>query len=519
MNRFIFLPLVILTVLSCQTNPTADQNTADIPSAVLEDSLSSIQEDTVLKAEIVKELTAYFTSIDSNYNNNTVLLPDGFDIQILFTQKTDIVVRADGKKAPAKGNHDMLAFLPSQTNPNKGWMFVSHETKYADSILGDGGGATMFELEKDENNQWNILSDYEHVDFTTVGNTDRNCGGTVGPNGMIYTCEEYMPKNNEIMKRGGKGHLHTDSVGNLDYWQNIGYVVEVDPKTKKATQKMIGMGRYFHEDLEFMDDNKTVYLSDDYEPGVFFKFVADQELDYSKGQLFAFKQSEDGTSGDWISLPSDTTAMIRARDEAIERGATMFMRHEWIARVGNKIYIAETGHDKTDWSNRFAQGGIASYTLNKEHRSGNIMTDVYGRILVFDTETNEMKPLIEGGFSTDSATVFSNPDCVSATTLGGKPYLIIHEDINKNTLGRVAKYAENKNQYYNELFFLDLTIENPTVDDLKRFAISPMNAEFTGGIMSPDGSTLFLNVQHPHPKNGAPYNKSVTVAITGFSNK
>lgn len=225
-------------------------------------------------------LDSIFKAIDSSFNHNTVLVPEGFNVQILFTEKIDMVTKPDGSKYPAKGNHDMVAFIPDSTDENKGWIFVSHETKYADANLGDGGGATMFQVVKNENDNWDIVSDFEYVDFTTVGNTDRNCGGTIGPNGMIYSCEEYQPKDNASMYRKGKGHLNTDSIGNLDYWQNIGYVVEVDPSTKKATQKMIAMGRCFHEDVEFMDDNKTVYLSDDFEPGVFFKFVADKELDY-----------------------------------------------------------------------------------------------------------------------------------------------------------------------------------------------------------------------------------------------
>ena len=40
-----------------------------------------------------------------------------------------------------------------------------------------------------------------------------------------------------------------------------------------------------------------------------------------------------------------------------------------------------------------------------------------------------------------------------------------------------------------------------------------MGAEFTGAIFTPDNKTMFLNVQHPHWKNGAPYNRSTTIAI------
>ena len=86
----------------------------------------------------------------------------------------------------------------------------------------------------------------------------------------------------------------------------------------------------------------------------------------------------------------------------------------------------------------------------------------YGRVLVFDTETNKMSVHLEGGVSSDGKNVLSNPDCVSAVNLAGTDYLIIHEDINGNDYGRVSAAAYKKNHWYNELYFLDLSIEKPT---------------------------------------------------------
>ena len=53
-------------------------------------------------------------------------------------------------------------------------------------------------------------------------------------------------------------------------------MVEVDPKTNKAIHKIYAMGRYMHEDAHCMPDRKTVYLSDDADPAVFFKFIAEK---------------------------------------------------------------------------------------------------------------------------------------------------------------------------------------------------------------------------------------------------
>ncbi len=52
-----------------------------------------------------------------------------------------------------------------------------------------------------------------------------------------------------------------------------------------------------------------------------------------------------------------------------------------------------------------------------------------------------------------------------------------------------------------ELYFLDLAIPNPTVNDLKRFAIAPRNSETTGVIFTPD-ALLWLNLMVACRLNG-----------------
>jgi len=509
--KFHLLIFVILFSVSCASNATKKETTNKIPNSKTIKKETIVQE--TKKQNTSLPLDSIFKAIDTNFTTKTIVLPKGFRYDILFQEKDTVWVN-DSVYAPAKGNHDMLAFLPQSST--KGELFVSHETRSKYDILGDGGGATMFEVEFKQG-KWQVTSPYRHVDFSPVRGTDRNCGGAIAPNGMIYTCEEHQGKSNTYFCRKGAGHRDTSDVGNLKYYQNIGYIVEVDPKTRKATQKIYAMGAYFHEDLEFMGDRKTVYLSDDKEPGVWFKFVADTIDDYSKGQLYAYKQTKDGTSGTWITLPRDTASLIRIRDIAIEKGASVFMRHEWLVRKGNKIYIAETGHDHTDWTKPMAKGAIpAKHYRDNLNVEGNIFEDVYGRILVFDTETNQMSVFLEGGISNDGATVFSNPDCITITQQGGKDYLVICEDINKNNKKRVPKHVKKKNKWYNELYFLDLSISQPTIEDLHRFAITPMGAEFTGAIFTHDNKTMFLNVQHPHWSNGKPFNRSTTIAITGF---
>jgi len=67
-----------------------------------------------------------------------------------------------------------------------------------------------------------------------------------------------------------------------------------------------------------------------------------------------------------------------------------------------------------------------------------------------------------------------------------------------------------------ELFMLDLSIVNPSLNDLMRIAVVPVGAEITGAIGTPDGKTILVNSQHPSGNNPFPFNNSLTLALTGF---
>jgi secreted PhoX family phosphatase len=66
------------------------------------------------------------------------------------------------------------------------------------------------------------------------------------------------------------------------------------------------------------------------------------------------------------------------------------------------------------------------------------------------------------------------------------------------------------------MFLLDLSIQNPTVNDLIRLTAVPAGAEVTGVVQTPDGKSLLINSQHPRTDNPFPYNHSLTFAIHGL---
>ena len=270
-------------------------------------------------------------------------------------------------------------------------------------------------------------------------------------------------------------------------------------------------------------------------PGFFSKFVAKTAGDFTDGQLYIYKQ--DGTPR-WIPIAmDDINQVLSVDDTAVVHKATMFNRIEWVTYDAgtNKVYFTETGRDNpaSRWKDEHAAGAVhAQHHLDRAtaqgtHPDSSAYWDYYGRVMAYDLADSSMSVLLEGGpymaTSPDSASYvstynktknhLSNPDGLGVLKVNGRSYLIVQEDLNGSSFGRVPSgYSERPC----ELFLLDLTISNPSVDDLMRITHSTWGAEITGGVGTPDGKTILVNSQHPETTNKFPHNHSLTFAITGF---
>lgn len=469
------------------------------------------------------------------------------------------------QKVLSKDWNDFLGFLPIAGSSDSGFILVSHEKIEAHPVLGDGGGMTLFKAAKQKDGKWMVLPDssgtFKNIDFSPVGGTLANCGGMVTPWGTVVSAEEWGQTSNKGIYKANVAGINastgkwfdTTALGISDTsdvqvqwngktqtikkYQNFNWMVEVDPKSGKALRKLYGMGRFDHEGGA-VDQDSIVYLTDDYTPGVFFKFVADKKGSFETGKLFAYKQGTVQTeNGSWIEIPNDLDSLMNARTIALRKGATMFIRLEWITAKDGMIYLTETGRDnaKELTAGQRLGGKLAWHHNANAYRDTTgksdtlSVTDYFGRVLRFDPSKNQMSVLVEGGNRTDGSN-FSNPDGLASAQIGGKPYLLINEDLNGLTQNRVSASALSAKQDVSDVWLLDLSKSNPTRDDLQRLATSPLGAETTGFATTPDGSTLFFNIQHPTYgpiympnssgkvdtiKNIFPYDHSLTVAITG----
>jgi secreted PhoX family phosphatase len=212
----------------------------------------------------------------------------------------------------------------------------------------------------------------------------------------------------------------------------------------------------------------------------------------------------------------------------------MFTRFEWVTDVKGKVYITETGLDNS--GNRFKDGmklggTLAKHLMERDVYNGpfsdstmrikdTVIIDYYGRVLEFDPATDKMSVFLEGGKATNYASNkvhLSNPDGIVSWNLNGKDYLVIQEDLNGRSKGRVGNPdVDGSGSNICEIYVLDMSKANPTLDDLRRLLITPNGAEVTGAIPTPDGKAMFVNSQHPSAGNTGDYGNSCTMLLTGL---
>ena len=246
--------------------------------------------------------------------------------------------------------------------------------------------------------------------------------------------------------------------------------------------------------------------------------------------------------------------------------AAMFIRNEWVAAhpTNGRVYWSETGNQGfwneftdfrlhqsspvsiADYNGMGYNGKIGNWHLEAARMrfpdlnnvsndsvrewltAAQNFTDAHGRILCYDPVTEQINVFLEGGpypgdGNSTSASLdagypekhLSNPDGLNfITTPSGKIWMIILEDLNQSSYNSVP--AEALGNRTCEVYALDMSIQNPTIDDLIRITQVPLGAEVTGAQPTPDGKTLLLNSQHPSTSNPFPFNNSLTFAIHGW---
>jgi len=295
-----------------------------------------------------------------------------------------------------------------------------------------------------------------------------NCAGGTTPWGSWLTCEE------------------TTLTAGLEIGKDHGYVFEVpsgakglvDPNPLKA------MGRFKHEAACIDPRTGVVYMTEDLQNGLFYRYLPNDRRNLAAGgrlQVLGFvgqatdadtRNQEDAelfAQGNWknvrwididgVDNPYDD---LRMRGHA--KGAAFFARGEGLWWGQNELYFTAT-------SGGAAGAGQIFRYVPSAHEGQTGETDHPGRLQLFVESKNE--------------NVLDYADNITVSPLG---HIVVCED----------RYSETKPNH------IKVVTPQGKVFTLAR-NIFRGNAEFAGACFSPDGQTLFVNVQWP----------GITLAITG----
>ncbi|MGP8302637.1 alkaline phosphatase PhoX [Streptomyces inhibens] len=407
-------------------------------------------------------------------------LPAGFSYKIIT--RTGVTKLDTGESTPS--NHDgtgtfeghrgttLLVNNHELKGPRADW---PHPVPLAEGLVYDpaaSGGCTVVEVAKDGTpvGEW-----------VGIAGTSTNCAGGTTPWGTWLTGEETE-----------------DRAGQHGMTKDHGYVFEVDPHDPKACRDpkpVKALGRYAHEAVVVDPKRGHLFLTEDAATpnGLFYRWTPPHGFRHGRGQLRtladdagvleAFKCFDSGgrfvddlsratKAGtvygvDWVEVPDRDARTVSVRKQFKDGEVTRARKLEGL------------------W---WADGG--AYVVSSFARAESpVQHD--GQVWFYDPRRRTLTLKVLLGVNQDPSKdgAFDGPDNITVSPYGG---LIIAEDgegvqhlFGATDDGRTYPIARND-------------LNNGTAD-------KPEFSEFTGPVFSPDGRTLFANIQEP----------GIMLAITG----
>lgn len=373
----------------------------------------------------------------------------------------------------------------------------------------------------------------------TVLGTLANCAAGITPWGTYLSGEENFrnyfaagPQRDAHQRRWGLGRSdfyrwsehdeRFDAVKHPNEPHRFGWIVEVDPMDPASTPaKRTALGRAAHEGAWVAvtkEGRAVVYSGEDARNESLYKFVsrdrirpagdgltpaqANRDL-LDHGTLYVARFDADGT-GVWLPLvhgqgpltPANGFAdqgevVVKARQASDALGATPMDRPEWLAidPFGGSVYCALTGNADRggagmpgpDAANPRA-GNTHGHILRWNEGGDFDATRFRWDHLVLAGDPAQERPEARGDIQGD---LFACPDGLAFDARG---VLWIQTDAHGSRMNR----GEFANLGNNQMLACDVV-----TGEMRRFLTGPVNCEITGMTMTPDGRTMFVNVQHP----------------------
>jgi len=326
-------------------------------------------------------------------------------------------------------------------------------------------------------------------------------------------------------------------------------------------KKRTGLGRFAHENSAFglpvVGKPIAVYMGCDSQNEYVYKWVStavwsaadataanrmatgDKYLD--SGKLYVARFNDNGT-GEWVELTVTNPLIaaasfgftdqqeiyIHTRIAADAVGATKMDRPEWVDvhPTTGELYITMTNNSsrrtaptgtqtKVDAANPRAysdvRGGVSTQSGNV---NGHIVrfkdaspeaTNFNWDIYLFGAEASSDKTYINLSGLTDDQD-FSSPDGLAFTRSTGLCWIQTDDgaytDVTNCMLvagvpGTLGDGGTQTLSYGGGVSVTTRMGKKPTASTLKRFYVGPYDSEVTGLCETPDGKTIFINIQHP----------------------
>lgn len=398
-------------------------------------------------------------------------LPAGFRYRSFHAAGSSL-----GDGTPIPGRHDGMAAFPG-TRANTSIIVRNHEVNGNDNtgvpFLGDPGAITYDPLTG--GGTINVEVDrHGHVlrDWVSLNGTQMNCAGGRTPWGSWITCEETV--NGDDVSADFTGAPNTGLLAH-------GYIFEVPADGVSTAVPITQAGRFAHEAAAVDPATGCVYLTEDnfgfpsgfyrYEPPndpMSDGYIADggtlQMLAVTAGLNEDLSDAEDGNVYDvvWVDIAtpdptpfpagtSNNDAIVAVGDQGRALGAAIFSRLEGCVYDDGRIFFTST------------QGGP---DLGTAFGFGVGRGQVWAYDPVADTLTNV--------YESPAQAVLDLPDNVEASPSGT---LVLCEDGSGDN------------------FLRGLTTSGDLFDFARNADAGQVGQEFAGATFSPDGKTLFVNIQ------------------------
>ncbi len=407
-------------------------------------------------------------------------LPEGFQYRSFHDTDGPPVFLTDGTRLP--GRHDGMAAFPG---PNGNVILVrNHEITNSPNTpafgpgtpydAGAGGGTTTVEVTHN-----GVVVNA----FTSLNGTMFNCAGGATPWGSWITCEETINGPDVLPDFTG--------ASNASLQRRHGFIFEVPADGQSNRQPITAAGRFAHEAAAWDPRDGILYLTEDNFgfPSGFYRYLPDNDpmadgflgnagklqmlavAGVTNADLAATQPKNAKYPVTWVDIadpaptfpagtPNDT-ALQHVGGQGLAQGAARFSRLEGAVADGNVVYFCST------------QGGGAPEPTNSDTALG--WGNGFGQIWAYHTKAQRLDLV----YQSPGPDTLDFPDNV--TTRGRNTLVLCEDSTGDNFLRTLTSSGMLGDLALNRLV---------GANGVPRFG-----DEFAGATFSPNGETLFVNIQ------------------------